>query len=312
MTPCCCCPAGRRRCSPGILESGLSFVVTSDGPILILGGDPIGRTRAPASPPGHQTQHQHRECGLENHAAAPVAQSPTCRPTALRRQAKPVHGRQHEHACEDAELEREQLPVRRGPEASDPSRSDEKPAVHEAGCDEHRDQRRTDAGEAVQRPVKNPIQLGRQRAGAKEQKEGRQGSDPGPGRQGARMSATRGSWPVAPLVTLPWPVQAKLAQMAAPRAARRRQILGPGRAMIMSAGASENGRRRRWRSARSYDLTGRARRCRTSGAGALMISPASDACWRPSSQFSTSARSQATHRGVRLNRRGNSPRCSIS
>ena len=60
------------------------------------------------------------------------------------------------------------------------------------------------------------------------------------------------------------------------------------------------------------DLMGLVFRDRTSGPGASSIEPAEDAFRRSSIQASTSPRSQTTQRGVRLNRRGNSPRCSIS
>ena len=60
--------------------------------------------------------------------------------------------------------------------------------------------------------------------------------------------------------------------------------------------------------ARSGSLTGRARRCFTSGPEARAIGFER----RAASHAWTSPRSQTTHRGVNAKRRGNSPRCSIS
>ncbi len=58
--------------------------------------------------------------------------------------------------------------------------------------------------------------------------------------------------------------------------------------------------------------TGRVLRKRTSGDGARLKDTAPDARRRSSIQASTSDRPHTTQRAVRLNRRGNSPRCSSS
>jgi integrase len=70
------------------------------------------------------------------------------------------------------------------------------------------------------------------------------------------------------------------------------------------AGASEAGV--------DQEGTGRVLRKRTSGDGARLKDAAPDARRRSSIQASTSAKSHTTQRAVRLNRRGNSPRCSSS